>query len=359
MQYDALIGRAVDDLPTPALIVDLDQLEANLAAMARLAREGGVRFRPHAKSHRSPNLGRLQVASGADGLCCANLSEAELMAAGGIEDLFITAPIAGARDAARAAALAERCRLSLVADHPDGVDELAQAGARCSVLVEVEVGQARCGVASPQDAAALALRVVERGLSFGGLQGYNGSIQSVKDYAAREAAAARSAARLSAAAEAVRAAGLTIARLTGGGTATSAIDIAQGVLSELQPGSYALMDATYVGVEWRPGEAPPFLPASQVATRIISVSPGRAVVDAGWKRLSSDSGPALPLDPTLSYAFAGDDHGHLTGAVAGLGRGDVVRLRPAHTDTTGALYPVFFACRGGVVEAVWAVGERA
>ena len=235
-------------LNTPALIVDLDALEANIAAMAAFGREAGIALRPHAKTHKSADIGRMQVAAGAVGLCCAKLGEAEALAAEGIGSILLTSPVVAAPAIARLVALAERIDLAVVADHPDAVAALAAAntGRPIRVLVDIDPGIHRTGVASATDAVALARQIADAPqLSYGGVQFYCGSLQHIPAFADRRAAVAERTAYLQTVIAALTDAGLAPPVVTGGGTGTHRIDAELGVLTELQVGSYVFMDREY------------------------------------------------------------------------------------------------------------------
>jgi D-serine deaminase-like pyridoxal phosphate-dependent protein len=362
-------GLQVSELDTPALVVDLDAMERNLARMAALASSAGVRLRPHAKMHKSAELARLQIAGGAVGVCVQKTAEAEALAVRGIDDLFITnevvAPAKLTRVAALAAALRARGgRLAIAVDHPEGVARLAEAvraaGAEMDVFVEIDVGQARCGVPpadrEPLAAVELARRVAASpGLRLAGLQAYHGKAQHLRAVAARRAAVAAAAASARATREALERAGLPCPLVTGAGTGTAALDAASGVHGELQAGSYLFMDRDYSDNERDPGE-PRFEHALFVLTEVMSVGPDRAVVDAGHKSHAIDSGLPGVHDPAGRRRFAfengGDEHGILRSLDGGPlpGLGELVWLVPGHCDPTVNLHDRYVALRGGLVD---------
>ncbi|TCT04380.1 DSD1 family PLP-dependent enzyme [Aquabacter spiritensis] len=363
-------GRSLsEEIGTPALLVDARGLDANIAAMAAACAGRRQRLRPHVKTHKCAEIARRQIAAGAVGVSCAKLSEAEAMADHGIADLLITTPVVGAGKPRRLAALATRARVIAVADSEACIAAYAAAAAAAGVvletLVEVNVGQDRCGVAPGPAAAHLAAFIgAFPALRFAGLQGYQGRAQGIGGFAERKAAIARAADLLTVAADAVRAAGLPVGILTGGGTGSLAFDLAGDLLTELQPGSYVFMDTSYLGLDWDgAGAPPPFANALTVLTTVVSrVRPDRAIVDAGWKAISSDSGlPAVMGRDDLVFDFAGDEHGTLArrdGGPLDLAVGDTVELVPSHCDTTVALHDRLFvvAADGGI--ARWAVDAR-
>ena len=351
----------LDDLDTPCLTVDLDVFERNVrSCFSRLA---GVDVRPHLKTAKSPVVARLLLNAGATGVCVAKLSEAEVMLAGGIEDVLITSEIAGPVKVRRLARLVSKwpaARVRIVVDSWDGASAIDDAlSGTLETLIEVNVGQNRCGVA-PEDALALADRIrgLER-LRLVGLQGYEGNLQHVRDAEERRRLCDVSMTRLAAAAEQVRAGGHDIDVVTTGGTGTAEFCAAHEAVTEVQPGSFAFMDADYLDTGGIPYESS----LVAIATVISRPAPDRAVIDAGLKTLSDDSGPARLVGvPGWSYQHGGDEHGLLTPNGEPhrleLRVGDRVSLIPSHIDPTINLHDVMYAHRGGRIEATWAVAAR-
>jgi len=351
----------LDELDTPCLVVDLDVFEDNVrTCFERLA---GVNVRPHLKTAKSPVVARMLLDAGAKGVCVAKLSEAEVMLAAGIDDVLITTEIAGevkVRRLARLIAEHPDARIRIVVDSHEGAAAIDAALPRAvETLIDVNVGQDRCGVA-PEDALALADRI--RGfemLHLIGVQGYEGNLQHVRDPGERRRLCEASMDRLAAAAEQLRAAGHTVDVVTTGGTGTAEFCAAHDAVTEVQPGSFAFMDTDYLDT----GGLPYRSSLQAVATVISRPAPDRAVIDAGLKTLSDDSGPARLLDaPGWTYRHAGDEHGKLTPVAAPdrreLNVGDRVRLVPSHIDPTINLHDVIYAHRGGRIEAAWPVAAR-
>ena len=368
------VGDPVESIDTPALVVDLDRMEANLAAMAAFARDHGVRLRPHAKMHKSATIARLQMAAGAVGVCVQKTSEAEALAAAGIADIYISNEVVDRAKLARVAALAGRIRLAVAVDSVEGVERLAEAvaaaGSRIEVFVEVDVGHGRCGVPAAA-AGQLAQRVVshappEGGLVFAGLQAYHGAAQHLRGAIEREAAAHHAATLARAAQASIGAAGIVCPLVTGAGTGTFCVDAASGVWGELQAGSYLFMDRDYADNAPTPG-APTFEHALFVKSRVMSRGVSHAVIDAGHKSHAIDSGLPRLWQRELVYANGGDEHGILRPPV-GSGAGELpaigatVWLVPGHCDPTVNLHDRYVAVRGGlvagVVEAVWPIEAR-
>ena len=282
-------GDPLADVDTPALLLDLDAFEANMVRLHGEVLPAGVAIRPHGKAHKCAEIARRQVAAGAVGICAQSLGEAEIFAVAGIGDVLLSNQIAGADKAARLAAIAGIARLAVCVDSPEQVAQLAAAtkaaGSTLGVLIEVAMGR-RCGVAGVAEAMRLADAIgAAPGLELRGLQAYAGSVQHVR--AAAERAAAIERAR--AIAEPVRDA-LGVRHVTGAGTGTYPLEVASGFWTEIQPGSYVLMDADYRVNE----EPPPFRQALFVQGRVISTHPDRVVVDIGHKAVAVDSGPPTP-----------------------------------------------------------------
>jgi D-serine deaminase-like pyridoxal phosphate-dependent protein len=351
----------LDELDTPCVTVDLDVFEANLrTCFERLA---GVDVRPHLKTAKSPAVARRLLEAGAVGVCVAKLSEAEVMLAAGIEDVLITTEIAGAvkvRRLARLAAEWPEARVRIVVDSLEAAAAIDAALPRpLETLIDVNVGQDRCGVA-PEDALALADRVRElERLRVIGVQGYEGNLQHVRDADERSALCHASMDRLAAAAESLRAGGHTVEVVTTGGTGTAEFCAANEIVTEVQPGSFAFMDSDYLDT----GGLPYRSSLEIIATVLSHPAPDRVVIDAGLKALSDDSGPARLIDaPGWTYEHAGDEHGKLTPTgepdARQLRVGDRVRLIPSHIDPTINLHDVMYAHRGGQIEAVWPVAAR-
>jgi D-serine deaminase-like pyridoxal phosphate-dependent protein len=370
----AATGDGVDAIDTPALVVDLDAMERNLATMAAFARSQGMRLRPHAKMHKCAAIAQLQIAAGAVGVCVQKTSEAEALADAGIDDIYVSNEVIAPEKLARVAALARRIRLAVAVDSAEGVDRLAaalrEASAGVDVFVEIDVGQGRCG-APPAAAGALAHRVVshappEGGLRFAGLQAYHGGAQHLRGAAEREAASRHAAALARAAQASITASGIACPLVTGGGTGTFAFDAASGVWGELQCGSYLFMDRDYADNAPDP-HGPRFEHALFVKSRVMSRGASHAVVDAGHKSHAIDSGlPAVHGRP-LTYSSGGDEHGILRPAREGAestlpALGETVWLIPGHCDPTVNLHDHLVAVRGGldagIVETVWPIDAR-
>ncbi len=367
-----LIGRPGSRarLTTPALVIDLEALQRNIQSMAEYCRGAGVALRPHAKTHKSVRIARMQIEAGAVGICAATLGEAEVLAAGGIANLLITSPVVAAAKIERLMALnAAADGLMVVADRVDGVDALARAagasGKALTVLVDFDVGLHRTGAPDADTAGALARRIAaSNALDFGGVQAYAGHLQHVEDYAARQEQAAAQCARVVDLKEALDAADLRPPVTSGAGTGTHDIDARLGAFTEMQAGSYVFTDVQYNAVTLRPAEARPFEGALFVQTTVVSTNAeGFVTTDAGLKRFATDGPlPAVTAGAPAgaTYRFMGDEHGAVAFAEAGqsLPAGAVVECLTPHCDPTVNLYDAYHVVRGDTLVDIWPVDAR-
>jgi D-serine deaminase-like pyridoxal phosphate-dependent protein len=360
------VGMPLAAVDTPALVLDLDAFERNLVRMADAVRGRPVRLRPHAKSHKCAPIALRQIAAGAVGVCCQKVSEAEALVAGGITDVLITNEIVGTGKLDRLAALARQAKLGVCVDAGENVRDLdaaaARAGTRLEVLVEINVGADRCGVEPGAPALELARQVAVSGnLRFAGLQAYHGGAQHLRSVADRRSAIVHAAGLARSTRELIEASGIACDTVTGAGTGSFPLELASGVYDELQPGSYIFMDADYerneVDAAW-----PRFEQSLFVWTTVMSrPNAARAVVDAGLKASSVDSGmPQVWNLPGVEFLKASDEHGVL-GTAPGVDApalGAKLLLVPGHCDPTVNLYDWFVCVRRGAVEALWPVSAR-
>jgi 3-hydroxy-D-aspartate aldolase len=356
-------------LNTPSLIVDLDLLEENIAKMARLCAERGIGLRPHAKTHKSVEIAKRQLQAGAIGICCAKLGEAEVLAAGGIHALLVTSPVVTAEGCRRLAALNALCPdLMVVAGSEAEVAGLAAAAAASgkplNVLVDLDVGQHRTGIAPGEGAIALAGTISDTpGLGLAGIQGYAGHLMHVHDRSAREAGTLGVMAMLAEMRAALEARGLPCSIVTGGGTGSFDLDPAAGVLTDLQAGSYVFMDRQYDDVWTDGGGEAPFATALYVQSTVINANlPGLATTDAGLKAFATDAGAPRIVGGAPAgtrYIFRGDEHGQLEFAGAeGLAVGAAVTCAVPHCDPTVNLYDHYHVVRGDTVIDIWPIDAR-
>lgn len=357
-------------LNTPVLVLDVAALDRNIAAMATLAKAHGLALRPHAKTHKSVDIARRQIAAGAVGQCCAKIGEAEVLADGGIAGSLITSPVAAPQAIERLALLAARAdRLMATIDHPDVAEAIARAldraDATLDVVIDVDPGIRRTGVASPAAAIALA-EVVARHprLRYRGVQFYCGAQQHIADHAARRAAIEERTAYLNEVIAALTAAGFAPDIVTGGGTGSHRIDLDLGIFTELQVGSYVFMDRQYLDSDLTGDGVAPFETALGVDARVVSANHDALVtIDAGFKALSTDGGVATVrrgAPAETRFAFTGDEHAALIGAGIGttLRPGDVVTLTVPHCDPTVNLYDTYHVVQGDTLVDLWPVSAR-
>ncbi|MGE5171345.1 MAG: DSD1 family PLP-dependent enzyme, partial [Rudaea sp.] len=350
-------------IDTPALVVDLDALTRNLDRMADATK--GIRLRPHAKSHKSATLARMQLARGAVGICCQKTDEALAFVDAGIEDVVVTNEVIAPAKAARLAQLARRAAVGVLVDSARGVEVLSEAasraGSRLDVYIEVDVGMHRCGV-GPDAALPLAREVVRApGLRLRGLQCYHGSAQHLRAPEERQAAVTEAAALARKTRETIVSAGVACDIVTGAGTGTWQLERDTGAYDELQPGSYVFMDADYARNVVGPSELR-FEQSLFVLASVMSVpAADRAVVDAGLKAFAFDSGlPQVHARGGVAYVKASDEHGVLRVApnAPPVTLGERFWLIPGHCDPTVNLYDWLVAMRDGSVADVWPIEAR-
>ena len=357
-------------MQTPALVIDLDAMERNIARMAEHAHQHAIALRPHAKTHKCVEIAKRQLAAGALGICVAKLGEAEALADGGIESLLITSPVATERGIARLMALNARLpELMAVCDNAHSADQLA-AAARDSakplkVLVDIDPGMGRTGVAFGDAAIALVERIAgSDDLEYAGLQCYAGNLQHLESRNERRDASLSVMKQLANLRDALAVRGLAPNILTGGGTGTFDIDPDARTLSELQVGSYVFMDRQYNEVWQKPGGRAPFETSLFVQTTVISANRDRlATTDAGFKAFATDAGLpqiASGAPQGASYFFFGDEQGGVLydSGLRRLKPGDVLTCIVPHCDPTVNLYDCCHAVRGEVLEAIWRIEAR-
>ena len=364
----AEIGLPREAVDTPALLLEMETFERNLRRLPAAVAGSPVRLRPHAKTHKCPAIALRQIAEGAVGVCCQKVSEAEAMVAGGVPDVLVSNEVVGEPKLRRLAALARQARVAVCADDVGNVADLnaaaAAAGLRLPVLVEVNVGADRCGVEPGDPALALArLIAASPALRFGGIQAYHGSAQHIRDFGQRRAAIDAAVEKVRRTLDLLRRAGIPCDMVTGSGTGTYRFEAGSGVFTELQAGSYIFMDADYArdlaedGGPYRDFEHSLFV----YATVMSCPAKDRAVVDAGLKALSVDSGvPLVHAMPDVEYMRASDEHGTLTlhDPNRALRVGDKVRLIPGHCDPTVNLHDWYVCVRAGRVEDLWPITAR-
>ena len=364
----AQIGAPIDEIDTPALIVDLDAFEHNLEKMATFARDAGVRLRPHAKTHKCPTIARKQILAGAVGQCCQKVGEAEALVRGGVRDVLVSNEVVGMGKLRRLASLATDATIGLCFDAPEQVVEASRAatefGVEFGALIEIEVGMQRCGVATPEAAAKLALQIANApGLKFRGLQAYHGTAQHMATLAARQQAIACAADAVRGTVDRLQASGLPCELICGAGTGTFRMEGGSGLWNELQVGSYVFMDTEYARIGGDDGQRYREFRHSLfvLATVMSAPTADRAIVDAGLKSYSAEKGlPWIHGRDDLEVVGVSDEHGkiRIPAGAAPLRLGDKVMLIPGHCDPTVNLHDWYVAVRGGRVESLWPISAR-
>ena len=358
--------RLVNDLDTPSVVVDLDVLEANVNRMAEAARRCGVRLRPHAKTHKIPEVARLQLAAGASGISLAKTGEAEVFAAAGLEDIFLAYPIVGAEKGRRLLALADRIRLAVGVDSIEGASSVAAvfhaAGRRIDALLKVDCGYHRVGVA-PEGAKELARRLSDLpGLTLRGVFTHGGHAYLEETPEGVAAVAREEGEVLCSVAEEIRAAGFAIGEVSVGSTPTARAAMAVSGVTECRPGNYVYHDASQVSL----GTCRIENCAMTVVATVVSVpAPNRAVLDCGSKTLSSDAlrprgeGHGWILGRESRIEKLSEEHGVVRVAPGETFRiGERVRVLPNHACVVSNLHDRVVIARGERVEGEWTVAAR-
>jgi D-serine deaminase-like pyridoxal phosphate-dependent protein len=353
MRAPAAVGDRLEDVDTPALILDLDAFEKNLLTLKESVK-GRVRVRPHAKTHKCPEVAKRQIAAGAIGMCCQKVSEAEAMVDGGVADVLVSNEVVGTKKLERLAALSRRAKVGVCVDNAENV---AQLRGDLDVYIELEVGMRRCGVEPGEPVVELAKKILQSKLRFAGLQAYHGRAQHMRSMEERHAAIETAAQHVQHTKRLLAKAGIPCPTVTGAGSGTYMLEVEAGAWDEIQPGSYAFMDADYARNEWA-APLPRFEHALFVLTTVMSRAPDRAIVDAGLKASSVDSGmPTVWRRDGLRYSKASDEHGWIEGGPLP-SLGEKLQLVPGHCDPTINLYDWYVCVRRGVVEALWPITAR-
>jgi D-serine deaminase-like pyridoxal phosphate-dependent protein len=359
---ETLVGQKTDVLDTPAVVVDLDKLDANIARIVAKCREAGVAWRPHCKTHKSGEIARRLVAAGAIGVTCAKLSEAAVMVDAGIQDILVANQIAGPIKIARLMALRRRADVAVCVDHPDNVAALGQAAADAGVvlrvLIEVDTGTGRAGVLPGTAALELARTIAGYPhLRFVGVMTWEGHTTQIADQGAKRAAIAAALTDLTRTAQACRDAGYPVSIVSCGGTGTYDTAAFVSGITEIQAGGGIFGDVRYrdsyrVAVEHA---------LTIVATVTSRPTPRRIIADAGKKALSTDAGMplavGLPAGVTVVSSGFSAEHAKLELAQdAILPRvGDRIAFVPGYGDTTVHLHQALYGVRDGRIEVVWPI----
>lgn len=366
----AAIGRAVVDLETPALVIDLNVLDANIARLVATARRAGARLRPHVKTHRMAAVAARQRQAGAEGICCAKLGEAEAFADSGFDDIFIANQVVGASRLIRLVELAERTRLAVGVDHAEHVRALgapfAASDATIDVAIEIDTGQCRTGVATAEAAVALAQQTLRTdSLNLRGIYTHEGHDYQAADPAGVHTAAEESQQLMTSIAAAIQAATGAACEVSMGSSPSFLLESFHAPIDELRPGTAVFNDASHAHLlghtDW--------CAATVLATVVNLPAPDRVVIDAGAKALTSDRrGPSVLENtghgmvvghPEAVITSVSDEHGVIAAPeTSALAIGQTLRVIPNHICPCVNLYDHAFAAREGIVEAVWHVTAR-
>jgi len=355
-----MVARSIDDLDTPALVVDLKLLEGNVVKMADFFRDKEAKLRPHMKTHKCPQIALMQLGAGARGITCAKLAEAEVMAENGIKDILIANEIVGRGKIERLLKLNGICDALVAIDNvanAEMISDMALGDGKCvGVVLEIDVGMERCGVRPGGEALSFARKVSRmRGISMKGIMGYEGHAVMIQDFEERRRTCMRALKLLLDTKSALEGEGIRVEVVSAGGTGTYNITGSYPGITEVQAGSYATMDARYKGI------VPDFDCAIGILASVISrPTPDRAVVDAGMKSTTIEFGlPLVKGMDGVKVMKLNEEHGILRlGGGTRLSLGDRIELIPSHGCTTINLHDRMYALRDGTVESVWGIAAR-
>lgn len=347
------------DVDTPALLLDLDAVEANLAAMAAYFADRPQKLRPHFKTPKTPEIARRQLEAGAVGITAAKLGEAAVLVDAGLGPVLIANQIVGAQKIDRLMELLTRGEVIVAVESEMNIRELeegmARSGQTAQAIIEVDVGMGRCGTRNPEDTVQLAQRLTDGPVRYRGIMGYEGHAVLIGDAAEREAAARAAMEQLSFHVRALREAGLAPEIVSAGGTGTFDIAGSWPDVTEVQAGSYVFMDGRYKSVRPDLGT-----PALTMLVTVISRHGDTAIIDAGMKALTNEFGPPLGKDLPVKVARLSEEHGTVTLGGATVEPGQKIEIIPSHNDTTLNLHSEYYVCRGDEVIDVWPIlGARA
>jgi D-serine deaminase-like pyridoxal phosphate-dependent protein len=349
------LGQPIDQLETPQLLIDLDVVDANCRRLFDALARTQVAVRVHFKSLKCAGLARYLAGRGAQSFLSAKLNEAEVLAAAGLTDILVANQIIGDIKLRRLVQLARQAKILVCVDDADNVAQLSQASQAAEVtigvLVEVDIGMHRCGVEPGAPALALARQIRSSpGLQFAGLQGYDGHLQLLADAAERRAKCLAGIEQLVATRRLIERDGLAVPIVTGAGTGTWEFVAGCAGVTEIQPGSFVLMDCAYNAVR------PEFGCALTILSQVVSRRPGWYVLDAGSKAISKDFGtPVIKGRPEEMVQKLAEEHTIVAADIANIHPGDQREVVPAHCCATMNLHRACLGVRGGKVEAVWPI----
>lgn len=344
-------------LDTPALILDKRIFDRNRLSMQKLLENTSMKFRPHYKSHKCPTIARLQLEDGAKGITCAKLSEAEDLAACGVEDILIANQIVQPEKLGRVAALAGRCRLTICVDSAENVLALEQAMAAQKktlyCLVEYDIGMKRCGVESHEEVIELALLIDRQPhLSFEGIQAYAGQMSHEMDSEIRLTTTHSIEQDLKELKNALESAGLSVREISGGSTGMVELKPGDSIYTEMQCGSYLFMDRAYRAMNLR------FENALFLLTTVVSTKPDRIVTDGGTKSLGMDQGAPVFVGYEDCTVQMSEEHGQITAPGHSCRINDKIRYIPGHCCTTINSHDRIYVVDGDDVIDVWTITSR-
>ena len=347
----------IEDIETPALLVDMDILESNIRIMSDYFKDKKARLRPHFKTHKSPAISHMQIAAGAKGMTCAKLGEAEVLSAAGVYDILIANQIADRRKITRLAGLARTSRISVCADNAENVADLSEAAQACGstlyVLIEINVGMERCGVNTKEEVLELAKLISQSaGLVFEGFQSYAGQLSHNPDRGERVKGVEAAIAKVTAIKEFVEGSGYKVNEISGAGTGTYNITGNNTIWTEIQAGSYVFMDTDYemLGLS--------FQKSLTVLATVIHKRPGFAVTDAGQKVCCYTVGPPNIKGRPGLFATLSEEHGKIEDKNNELKYLQKVEYIPSHCCTTVNLHDNYYCVRNGILEKVLPISGR-
>jgi 3-hydroxy-D-aspartate aldolase len=367
LNVPASVGMALEDVSTPALIIDLDAFERNVRRMGDFIDEKGIRHRAHAKTHKSADIALYQVEhGGACGVCCQKVSEAEALVAGGVKDVLVSNQVVDPKKIDRLAQMVRNARVLVCVDDLGNVDDLSAAavkhGTTIECLVEIDCGAGRCGVAWGKPVVEIARKIATSdGLKFSGLQAYQGAAQHVHDFKERKAKIEAAVKQVADTVEMLAAEELECDIVGGAGTGTYYFEGSSGVYNEMQCGSYIFMDADYQRVKDNKGNViSDFENSLFIWTSVMShTKTDKAICDAGLKAQSVDSGlPVIFGRDDVEYISCSDEHGVISDPGNVLKLNDKLKLIPGHCDPTCNVYDWYVGYRNGTVECLWPVTAR-
>lgn len=346
----------ISDLDTPCLLLDIDRVNANIAKMMSMLAGTGVSLRPHFKTPKCPQVARLQLEAGAIGITVAKLGEAEVLADAGLGPILMANQVVGPIKIDRLMALRERGVDITTAVETDFnirelVDGMKRSGQRAQAVIEVDAGMRRCGTTTPAETVALARMLVDEGIDYRGIMGYEGHMYGQPEPDAREKLINDALTIVNAHVEALAEAGLAPSIVSTSGTASVPIAARTAGVTELQAGTYVFHDSH--NEEFIPNT---FQQALTLLTTVISVKERYAVGDCGAKSLTNEFGPPMSVDGTVKVARLSEEHATLTGeGISNLNPGDRIEVVPSHGDTTLNLHDVYYVRRGDEIIDTWPI----